>query len=73
MAVRAKFIVSEIARNTSGSRVTLRPVTSGSTENESFYKYTPSGLIDLTVTSDVVAGMFGNPGDAFYVDFTKAE
>jgi hypothetical protein len=73
MVVRAKFIVQSIARTTSGHQVMLTPVTSGSEENQSFYKYTPSGSINLTTINDAAMEAFGNPGDAFYVDFTKVE
>lgn len=73
MIVRAKFIVQSITRTTQGSQIKLIPVTSGSKENESFYKYTPGGLIDLTTINESATEAFGNPGDAFYVDFEKAE
>jgi Asp-tRNA(Asn)/Glu-tRNA(Gln) amidotransferase B subunit len=73
MIVRAKFNVSSITRTTGGHTITLSPVTSGSKENESFYKYTPGGSIVLSTINDSAVEAFGNPGDSFYVDFTKAE
>lgn len=73
MKVRAKFIVQSIARTTYGHQIKLTPVTTGSEENKSFFKYTPGGSIDLTTINDAAMEAFGNPGDAFYVDFTKAE
>jgi hypothetical protein len=73
MTVRAKFTVQEIARTTSGYRIRLSPVTSGSEENQQFYKYTPGGSIELSTINDAAVEQFGSPGDSFYVDFTKAE
>ncbi len=73
MTVRAKCRVNSIARTEWGHTVTLSPVTSGSPENESFFKATPGGKIELSVVNDATIELFGKPGDSFYVDFTKAE
>ncbi len=72
MAVRAKFIVESVTRTTQGGSTTLRPVTSGSPENESFYKFTPGGTISLSIVNDPALAQFV-PGRQFYVDFTEAE
>lgn len=55
-----------------GYEIVLTPVTSGSKENESFYRLTPGGQINLmTVNSDAVKEFeYGKP---YYIDFTKAE
>ncbi len=73
MTVRAKFTVYSIARTTYGHTIALQPVTSGSEENKAFFKATPGGKIELTTINDAAMEAFGNPGDSFYVDFTKAE
>lgn len=73
MTVRAKFTVQSIARTTWGHQIKLQPVTSGSDEDKAFWKATPAGSIELTTVNDAAMEAFGNPGDAFYVDFTKAE
>jgi len=73
MTVRAKFTVTSIARTTWGHQIKLQPVMSGSDEDKAFWKATPAGNIELTTVNDAAMEAFGNPGDKFYVDFTKAE
>lgn len=74
---RAKFYVTEKSEtifHTTGERQTvikMRPVTSGSDENKQFYKYTPSGNLDLGVVSPALAVSF-HLGEEYYVDFTPA-
>lgn len=80
MTVRAKFYVSEVKQSknswggTEGDLLTtikLAPVSGTSDENKAFFRWTPTGSIDLgTVNPDVVAQM--HIGDEFYVDFTPA-
>lgn len=72
MTVRAKFKVESITENVSGYSVYLFPVTSGSKENEQFYKWTPGGKIELT-TVNKDAGKQFVPGKEYYVDFTLVE
>jgi len=70
--VRAKFQVTEIKAGEEGATVYLSPVTSGSRENEQFYKWTPGGQIILsTINSDAAAQFVVD--DEFYVDFTHAD
>ena len=69
--VRAKFVVAEVTRTTSGEKVVLMPVTGGSKENESFFKWTPSGKIEMGIINPDIKEF--NPGDEFYVDFTKIQ
>ena len=72
MTVRAKFRVDEVAATVSGSTVRMSAVTSGSEENKTFFKWTPSAQLSMgTVNVDAAAEF--KPGDEFYVDFTKAE
>jgi hypothetical protein len=78
--VRAKFYVGTVTPgtitdaqgNTVGKTITLNPVTSGSVENEQFYKMTPGGAIQLSTVNEDAAAQF-EPGRTFYVDFTPAE
>ena len=73
MTVRAKFTVYRIAQvSADGYEIVLVPVTSGSKENEEFYKYTPSGEIKL-MTVNVEAAKQFEYGKPYYIDFTKAE
>lgn len=72
MSVRAKFKVVSITEQEGGLRsVTLQPVVGGSPENEKFFKYTPSGQIQIGVMNPDAAQHFV-PGKVFYVDFTEA-
>lgn len=79
MAVRAKFTCKSITRQqhwdkTKGDLVTVRlePVSSGSPENAAFYAATPSGQIELS-TLNAEAGNQFELGQAYYIDFTKAD
>lgn len=57
--------------NAEGGTVKMTPVMSGSPENESFFKWSPWGAIEIgTINWEALAEF--NPGDEFYVDFTKA-
>jgi hypothetical protein len=72
MTVRAKFRVKENKQPIAGqSSITLEPVTGGSEENDSFFKYTPGGKILLEVVNPAAAEQFVVGAD-FYVDFTPA-
>lgn len=71
--LRAKFVVSEKTEYAGGQspvRVVLQAVTSGSPENESFFKWTPSGKIEMSVKPEVAAEL--KVGEPYYVDFTSA-
>jgi hypothetical protein len=67
--VRAKFKVDEVTQTVSGGKVTLSPVTSGSTENEKFFKFTPGGSLWMqTVNPDALKQFV--PGQEVLIDFT---
>jgi hypothetical protein len=74
--VRAKMVCGSVDRTGTGENeqysIRLSPVTSGSKENESFYKYTPGGTIIMEVVSPETAGYF-QVGKEYYVDFTEAK
>lgn len=70
--VRAKFIVENVALREDGGTVYLRPVTSGSDENDQFYKYTPGGSIQLSTLNQDAVNSFV-VGAEYYVDFTRAD
>jgi hypothetical protein len=66
---RAKFKCVDVKEGPDGSQVKLEPVVSGSQENESFFKWTPWGSIEIgTVNPNVKFEV----GQEYYVDFTKA-
>ena len=73
MSVRAKFRCrSRELQESGGEVIRLTPVTGGSRENESFYKWTPAGEI-LLQTINPEAGKEFVPGKDYYVDFSLAE
>ena len=75
MTTRAKFYVVSVKKTKFsdgiGSVVELSPVVSGSEENKEFYKWTPSGRIELGTINEKAAAEF-EIGKEYYVDFTPA-
>jgi hypothetical protein len=67
--VRAKFVCDEVATTVSGKKVSMSPVTSGSEENESFFKWTPFGKLEMGVVNPDVEFI---PGQEYFIDFTPA-
>ena len=67
---RAKFKCQEIANTEWNQRVTLKPVTGGSPENDEFFHTTPGGLIELTIKNPDVKFEVGKN---YFVDFYPAE
>ncbi len=73
MTVRAKFTVDIVTQTVNGYAIKLNPVVGdGSPENNNFYKWTPSGSIDLQIVSTLTAAAF-KVGKPYYVDFTPVE
>lgn len=74
MSVRAKMKVEELEITTDGNggRVKLSPVTTGSAENDQFYKYTPGGCLELSTINEAAIRQF-DLGKEFYVDISPAE
>lgn len=78
-AMRAKMIVSSVERFGSSEKLSLTAVAKstaypadGTDEDNTFAKFSPSGSLTLHVTNPALLGKF-NPGEKFYLDFTKAE
>lgn len=75
--VRAKFVCSTIMtskfnKDDDGvSKVTLTPVMDGSDENKEFWKWTPSGHIEMDITNEAAVKYF-ELGEEYYIDFKKA-
>jgi hypothetical protein len=71
--MRCKMTVQTVSRdNDGGASIVLLPVTSGSDENKQFWKYTPSGRLELQVLNhSAVEGVA--EGQSYYVDLTLAE
>ena len=72
MTVRAKFYVTEVVQTANGGRVRMMPVTSGSDENKEFFKWTPSGSLDMGTINEEALKEFV-PGQECYIDFTPIE
>lgn len=78
MVVRAKFVVDEVTSTHNGAEelrtIILSPVTrdTNNAENSEFWKWTPSGKIEMSVLNLKAAEQF-ELGAEYYVDFTKAE
>lgn len=73
MKTRAKFyLYSKTAyAGDSATQLLFQAVTSGSPENEAFFKWTPNGKLEMSVKPEV-AEQF-ELGKAYYLDFTLAE
>ena len=72
MSVRAKFKVDVISLTKDGASVILSPVISGSKENDKFYKWTPSGKLELTTVNRSISDQLF-PGQEVYIDITPAD
>lgn len=72
--VRAKFkCESKSPSNEAGTQgtVQLRPVTSGSEENDRFFYLTPGGQVTLSTINESAYAQF-EIGKEYYVDFSPA-
>jgi hypothetical protein len=70
--VICKVVLEKLIRLRHGHEVEFTPVTGGSPENDSFFKWTPYGSIRLGVLNDaVIEGL--EPGKTYYVRITEAD
>lgn len=73
--LRAKFLVNSITDFGHGmKRVNLNTVycNKSNTENNQFSQATPSGSMEMMVTSEAAKNFF-TIGKSYYLDFTEAE
>jgi len=70
--MRAKMEVQSIKRWKGQDEVTFGCVYTGSPEDNSFAAATPAGSMTLTISNPALIGVL-QPGDRFYLDFSKAE
>lgn len=75
--MRAKMRINHIDRRYDGfETLHANPVAAskypddGSDEDNTYAKFSPSGVLQLTVANPALLGKF-KEGDVFYVDFTK--
>lgn len=72
-SIRAKFnVLSVIGTEENGSTIDLQAVTTGSPENEEFFKFTPSGHITMSVVDRETAKVF-KEAKTMYVEFFQDE
>lgn len=72
-AVRAKMQCQVVENYSTSSKVKMGALYSQDTsENADFAKATPSGEIWMQISKDVPASGWFEPGEAYYVTFTKA-
>ncbi len=74
MSVRTKMNcqMTEVTPDGEGGSVTLYPVTSGSPENDQFYKWTPGGSLKLSMINKRAFDQFVI-GRSYYVDISPAD
>lgn len=75
--MRAKMKVESVLKTENAEELVMHPVCKadaygddGLDEDNTFAKFSPSGVLKLSVTNPALIGKI-NPGDAYYVDFTK--
>lgn len=79
-AMRAKMRLNHIDKRNEGQETLyFNPVArsdrypeDGSDENNTYAKFSPSGMLSLTVANPALLGRFAE-GEEYYLDFTKAE
>ena len=70
--VRTKLKCESKMITDQGSQIKLTPVLGGSAENDAFFKWTPSGSVELGIVNQETAERFV-PGKFYYVDFSPAD
>lgn len=68
--MRCKMKVNKVSYSENGQEVEMTPVTNTCPENSSFFKWTPYGSLKLGIVNP---NIILNPGEEYYLDFTKAE
>lgn len=71
MNIKAKMKCESVLKTEFGEEVKLTAVSSGSEENKTFSKYTPSANHSMTITNPDALGAFA-PGKSYYLTFEEA-
>lgn len=71
MLTRCKFKCEEKTEQINGYKVCFKPVTHGSPENESFFKWTPYGSMEIGLVNNETAKLF-DVGRDYYFDISCA-
>ena len=72
MTTRCKFVCDAKTETLNGYQSEMRPVTSGSPENESFFRFTPHGDLKIGLVSAETARTF-EVGKHYYLDISSAD
>lgn len=78
MVMRAKLKVSKVVVHDWATQIEMQPVTTspfgpdGESEDNSYARWTPSGLLQLTISNPNLMKAF-EVGQIYYVDFTAPE
>lgn len=70
-AIKAKFNCDSVLKNSYCEMVSMSPVISGSEENNSFSKSTPSGKLELSISNENIYGYF-IPGKQYYLTIEES-
>jgi hypothetical protein len=72
--VRAKLVcTSNEPIEGEQKKVKFQAVISGSEENKSFSRWTPSANLEMYISNETLAGDFFEQGKEYYLDFEAAE
>lgn len=71
--VKAKFKCNSVENFEYGKRAKLSAVYGTEGENKDFTTATPSGQLEISISKDVPAAEFFEPGKDYYLTFEKAE
>jgi hypothetical protein len=76
--MRAKMQVQVVTKQGDSESLNMTAVTGktpfgaqGESEDNTYARYTPSGMVSLSITNPALVGRF-TVGQKFYVDFTEA-
>ena len=75
LKVKAKMVCSSVEElvQQEEKMVKLRAVVSGSEENKSFSRWTPTANLEMIISNETSAGDYFEPGKEYYLTFEKAE
>ena len=74
ITVKAKLVVVSVTPSEGEQKIVkFLAVTSGSEENKSFSRWTPSANLEMIISNETPAGEFFEEGSEYYLDFSKAE
>lgn len=73
--VKAKMVCVSVEELTQQQekKIKLSAVVSGSEENKSFSRWTPSANLDMMISNETAAGDLFEVGREYYLTFEKAE